>query len=138
MSSGLIGKGTTVGISTTEGGSYTLVGEVIDATPPDEDMPADIEMTHYTSPNNKLEWKSSGWEDTGEASFQINFVPGQWQTLRLLKGVTRWYKFTYNDGSYDTYEAFIKRMSKTVPIKDRMVGTITLKGAGGRNFVGAS
>lgn len=136
-SSGVIGKGTTVGYATTINGSYTTVGEVTDASPPDEAIGADIEMTHYTSDNETLEY-TAGWKEPGEAQFQINFVPSTYQAMRLLLGTKRFWKFTYRDGSYDKCEAYIKRISKAVPIKDRIQATITLRTSGAPSFVGAS
>lgn len=136
-SSGLIGKGTSLGYSDTQGGSYTSVGEVIDVAPPDEAVANDIELTHYLSDNDTIEYKP-GWNEPGESTFQINFVPAQYQTLRLLKGVTKWWKITYHDGSFEVTQAYIKRLSKAVPIKDRITATITLRTSGATSFSAAS
>lgn len=134
MASGLLGAGTTVSYSTTENGAYTSVGEVIDANPGDNNAGDRIDMTHYLSPNNTMEYKA-GWTDPTEATFQINFVPSQYARLHDLLGDDMWWKITYRDGSYDKFPGYISRLSRAIPIKDRVTATITIQKTGAMKFV---
>lgn len=108
------------------------VGEVINVTP--GEATADrIDATHMLSPNRRREY-ISGLIDNGEASFEINWVPGD-ETDEFLRelfesGETRSHMIVFPNGATVTFDASLLGFSKSVPIDDRMTATITVAVSG--------
>jgi len=111
---------------------WFAIGEVINVTP--GDATADrIDATHMLSPNRRREY-ISGLIDSGEASFEINWVPGD-ETDEFLSdlfdsGETRQHQIIFANGVSVTFDASLLGFSKSVPIDDRMTATITVAVSG--------
>jgi len=114
------------------GGMFVEVGEVINITP-GEAVADRVDATHMQSPGRRREY-ISGLIDNGEASFEINWVPGS-PTDQLLRGLmtsgeTVDHRVTFPNGVTLTYDASIIGFSKVIPIDDRMTATITVAVSG--------
>jgi predicted secreted protein len=114
------------------GAMFVEVGEVINITP--GEATADrVDATHMQSPGRRREY-ISGLIDNGEASFEINWVPGN-TTDQLIRGLmtsgeTVEHRVTFPNGVTLTYDASIIGYSKALPIDDRMTATITVAVSG--------
>lgn len=138
MTEAMIGYQTKYSIRATAESSSALtpVAEVINVTP--GEATADrIDATHMQSPNRRREY-ISGLIDNGEASFEINWVPGSTtdEFIRNLfeSGETRDHQIEFPNGVTVTYEASIIGYSKAVPIDDRMTATITVAVSGAETW----
>lgn len=138
MTDAMIGYQTKYKIRSTAGssGTFTEVAEITNVTP--GEATADrIEATHMQSPGRRREY-IAGLIDNGEASFEINWVPGS-ATDELLRGLfdsgeTRDHQIEFPNGVTVTYEASIIGYSKVIPIDDRMTATITVAVSGAETW----
>lgn len=119
--------------------AFVEVAEVINVTP--GEATADrIDATHMQSPNRRREY-ISGLIDNGEASFEINWVPGS-ATDELLRdlfesGETVEHRITFPGDAPRptvTFDASIIGFSKAIPIDDRMTATITVAVSGAETW----
>lgn len=115
----------------------TLLGEITGISLPNPQT-AEVEATHFKSPNRRREY-ISGLIDDGEGTFEMNYVPGS-ATDTLIQdaqsdGVARGYKIVIPDGA-GTWEitgsCIVKGYERNVPIDDRMTASLTVR------FTGAS
>lgn len=126
-----IGYGTKYGIRRS-GGAVVQIAEVINVTP--GEATADrIDATHMQSPGRRREY-IGGLIDSGEASFEINWLAGS-DTDVLLRdlmrtGETADHIITFPNGVTVEYEAVVTGFSKAVPLDDRMTATITVAVSG--------
>nr|CAD6417715.1 tail protein [Rhizobium sp. Q54] len=121
--------------------AFVEVAEVINVTP--GEATADrIDATHMQSPNRRREY-ISGLIDNGEASFEINWVPGSDTDVLIRElfesGETVEHRITFPAAAGDprptvTYEASIIGFSKAIPIDDRMTATITVAVSGAETW----
>lgn len=120
--------------------AYFEVGEVTEITPGEETADR-VEVTHYQSPDRRREY-IAGLIDPGEASFTINWIPGDEtdEFLRDLRdsGETRNHQIEFPNGVTVTYEAQILSISKAIPIDDRMTATINVAVSGGETWGGGT
>lgn len=118
-------------------GVLTQIAELTAVTPPNPTT-AEVEATHFGSPNRRREYIAGLIED-GEGSFTINYVPGG-ETAALIKeaqdsGTVRSYKIVLPDGAGTweiTGDLIVRSFSREIPIADRMSATV------GVRFTGAS
>lgn len=119
-----------------DGAGWFEVGEVIDMNPGEETGDR-VDVTHFKSPDRRREY-IAGLIDPGEASFQINWVPGNPTDvfLRGLKssGEKRIHRITFPNGAAVEYDGMIQSMSKVTPIDDRMTATITVAVSGAETW----
>ena len=112
--------------------AFVEVAEVITVTP--GEATADrVDATHMQSPGRRREY-ISGLIDNGEASFEINWIPGN-TTDVLLRGLLASgdvleHRITFNNGQRVTFDAAVTGFSKAIPIDDRMTATITVAVSG--------
>jgi len=108
------------------------IGEVINVTPPGGTSDR-VDATHMKSPGRRREY-IAGLIDSGEASFEINWVPGSAtdELLRTLQtsGAIVQHQIEWANGVTVTYDAAITGYEKSVPIDDRMTATITVAPSG--------
>ncbi|MDW9773084.1 phage tail protein [Sinorhizobium meliloti] len=119
--------------------AFVEVAEVINVTP--GEATADrIDATHMQSPGRRREY-ISGLIDNGEATFEINWVPGN-ATDELLRGLfdsgeTVEHRITFPGAAPRvtvTFDAAIIGYSKAIPIDDRMTATITVAVSGAETW----
>lgn len=138
MTDAKIGYGSTYEIYS--GGSFVAVGEVTVITP-GEATTDRVEATHMQSPGRRREY-IAGMIDSGEASFEINWVPGN-STDTLIRGLLSSgavveHRITFPNGVTVTYDAAITGFTKALPIDDRMTATITVAVSGEETWGSAS
>lgn len=108
------------------------IGEVFNITPPGGTADR-VDATHMKSPGRRREY-IAGLIDSGEASFEINFVPGsatdQFLRRLLTSGEIVQHQIEFPNGVTVTYDASITGYEKTVPLDDRMTATITVAPSG--------
>lgn len=112
--------------------AFVEVAEVINVTPGEASTDR-VEATHMKSPGRRREYVA-GLIDSGEASLEINWVPGS-PTDELLRrlfdsGETVEHRITFPNDARVTFDAQITGFSKAVPIDDRMTATITVSVSG--------
>lgn len=121
-------------------GVFVEIGEVINVTPGEASSDR-VEATHMKSPGRRREY-IAGLIDSGEASFEINWIPGGPTDILLRElfdsGETVEHKIVYPAGISCTYEAQITGYSKAVPIDDRMTSTITVSVSGAESWAAAA
>ena len=131
MTDARIGYGTKYGIRRS-GGSLVQIAEVINVTP-GEAVADRVDATHMLSPGRRREY-IGGLIDNGEASLEINWIPGS-ATDELLRdllgtGETADHIITFPNGVTVEFEAVLTGFSKSIPIDDRMTATITVAVSG--------
>jgi predicted secreted protein len=115
----------------------TKLGEIISISTPNPQT-AEVEATHFASPNRRREYISGLIED-GEGSFEMNYVPGSVTDVLIrgaqASGLTKGYKIVLPDGT-GTWEiegdCIVRGYERNIPIDDRMTATLTVR------FTGAS
>jgi hypothetical protein len=137
MTDALLGYGSRFAIDDEDSPTnYVEIAEVRSITPPSETIDM-IDATHMQSPDRRREF-ISGLIDGGEASFEMNFIPGNASDqrlnviLNLAAGVSRRRscKITYPNGVYQIFDGELTGYEKTVPFDDRMGATVTFKVTG--------
>lgn len=112
--------------------AFVDIAEVISITPPGGTTDR-VDATHMQSPGRRREY-ISGLIDSGEANFEINWVPGgpTDELLRELQtsGETVQHQIEFPNGVTCTYDAAITGFEKSLPIDDRMTATITVAPSG--------
>jgi len=129
-----IGYGTTYEINGVE------IAELINVTP-GESTTDRVEATHMKSPGRRREY-ISGLIDSGEASLEINWIPGN-DTDVLLRnlqtsGEVVEHRITWANGVQLTFDGPVIGFAKTTPIDDRMTGTVTVAVSGDETWGAAS
>jgi predicted secreted protein len=113
-------------------GEFDDIGEVFEITPGAETADR-VEVTHMQSPDRRREY-ISGLIDSGEATFQINWVPNNATDVILRdlfeSGDVRSHRITFPNGVTVTYDGTILGYEKAVPLDDRMTATITVAVSG--------
>jgi predicted secreted protein len=134
MTDARIGYGTTYEIWDANAGpaAFVEIEEVFSVTP--GAATADrIDATHFQSPGRRREY-IAGLIDNGEASFELNWVPGNEsdELIRALmsSGDVVEHRITFPGGARVTYDASIIGFEKEIPVDDRMTATITVAVSG--------
>jgi predicted secreted protein len=112
--------------------AFVAIAEVTSVTP-GESTADRVDATHMQSPGRRREY-IAGLIDNGEASFEINWVPGS-PTDELLRGLMTSgavveHRVTFPNDVRVTYDASVIGFSKAIPIDDRMTATITVAVSG--------
>jgi predicted secreted protein len=136
-SQAMIGYGTLFSMeSTTSPGdcpiSYVPLAEIKNVKPPNQQTD-EVDVTHNTSPLRRREF-IAGLIDPGEASFEMNFVPGSQSDLRLqgllTSGSNVNCRITYPNGVNWDFLSLVKGYEITSATADAMVATVTLRVTG--------
>jgi predicted secreted protein len=136
-SQAMIGYGTLVSLeSTTSPGdcpiNYVALAEIKNVTPPNQQTD-EVDVTHNTSPQRRREF-IAGLIDPGEASFEMNFVPGSASDLRLqgllTSGSNVNTRVTYPNLINWDFLALVKGYEIKSATADAMTATVTLKVTG--------
>ncbi len=136
-SNALLGYGSVFQIvSDTSPDLYVELAEIKSITPPSISVDQ-VEVTHMQSPNRYREF-ISGLLDGGEASFEMNFIPGStsddrlFELLNLPTGVSRRRacRISYPNGVTWSFEAEVTGYEPDIPFDDAMTATVTLKVTG--------
>lgn len=120
--------------------AFVAVSEVFAFTP--GEATADrIDVTHYKSPGRRREY-ISGLIDSGEASFEMNYVPGS-DSDRLILGLLASgevveHRVTFPNGARLTFDASVIGYARTAPVDDRMTATVTVAVSGDETWDDAS
>lgn len=109
---------------------YVALEEVRNITPPTLTLDT-VDVTHMQSPNRYRE-RISGLIDPGEASCEINFVPGGTtddrlrELLNLPSGTTRSraMQIEFPNGATMSFTAEVSSYEPTVPVDDAMTATV--------------
>jgi len=121
-----------------EEGDFFEIGEVTEITPGEETTDR-VDVTHYQSPDRRREFVA-GLIDPGEATFTINWIPGDEtdQFIRAARtaGDVRQHRITFPNGVSVTFNAIVLSYSKAIPIDDRMQATITVAVSGAETWSG--
>jgi len=109
---------------------FTYLSEIFDVTPPSDttDTP---DATHMQSPNKTREF-IDGLTDPGEASFEMNYVPGSASDLALTaaKGQRKWLRLTFPNGVQLLFIGIRQGYEKSAPTDDKMTASVTFKVSG--------
>lgn len=111
------------------------LGEVFNITPPSATADQ-IDVTHMQSPSRRREF-ISGLIDGGEASFEMNYIPGSMADDRLNAILDadpderrRTWRIIYPNSIVHTFDAELTGYEPSVPTDDKMTATVTLKVTG--------
>jgi predicted secreted protein len=115
---------------------FVEMAEVKSITPPSANVDQ-VEVTHMQSPGRYREF-ISGLIDSGEASFVMNFIPGNtsddriFELLNLPTGVSRRraMRLSYPTGVTWSFDGEITGYEPDVPFDDVMTATVTIKISG--------
>lgn len=134
MTDALIGYGT--GLEVFSSGAFVEIAEVFNVTP-GEATTDRVDATHMKSPGRRREY-ISGLIDSGEASFEINWIPGSPTDVILrdlqTSGENVDWRFIFKNGVTLTVEASVTGFSKAVPLDDKMSATLTLSLSGDEDW----
>lgn len=120
-----IGFGIALSHSTTIGGTYTAVAEVLSLTPPPQSVE---EVKVYRSDNTAaVVERVPGWTEIGDAEIEVTLIPSQKTTLQGLRGTFAYWKVTYplmgsqtTTGDTEIFYGFLKEIGTETPLKDVM------------------
>lgn len=138
MTDASIGYGTIYEIwdTTQSPDAFVEIAEVFSVTP-GASVADRIDATHMQSPNRRREY-IAGLIDNGEASFEINWVPGNSSDVLIRglmdSGVTVEHRITFPGGARVTFDAAIIGFEKEIPVDDRMTATITVAVSGAETW----
>jgi Lambda phage tail tube protein, TTP len=112
------------------------IAEVTNITPPSFSLDQ-VDVTHMASPNFTREF-IPGLIDPGEASLDINFVPGNASDLRIQELMalpisavrSRQMRITFPNHVTWTFQGIVTGYESSVPVDDKMAATITIKVTG--------
>jgi hypothetical protein len=132
MTDAAIGYGSKFSIDPAGGSSFTDLGEVFNITPPSDNIDV-IDATHMQSPNATREF-ILGLNDPGEASFEMNFVPGSTsddliQQVRAARAVVSC-RITFPNAATWTFDGILTGYEPAMPNEDKMTATVTFKVTG--------
>lgn len=127
-----IGYGSLFAVSTDDGATWTDLAEVSNITPPSSTIDM-IDATHMQSPNSDREF-IIGLNDPGEASFEMNFVPGSVsdlliQEVKLARERIKC-RITFPNAVTWTFSGLLMTYEPAVPTDDKMTATVTFKVSG--------
>jgi len=98
-----------------------------------------IDVTHFCSPDRRREY-IPGLIDNGEASFEMNYIPGSPEDQLILgylnSGDVVEHRITFpqQQGATErhrvTFEASVTGYERSIPVDDRMTATVTLAPSG--------
>ena len=128
----MIGYGSRFAISTDDGTTWNDIAEVTDITPPSDNIDV-IDATHMGSPNATREF-ILGLNDPGEASFEMNFIPGSdadttIQAVRAARERVRC-RITFPNNVTWTFSGILTGYEPAIPTEDKMTATVTFKVTG--------
>lgn len=136
-SEAMLGYGTRVFIESPDSPNdspptFLEMAEVFNATPPNAEVD-DVEVTHNTSPNRTREY-IAGLIEPGEASFEMNFIPGSVSDLTLqslkISGTRVRTRYLFPNNVYWEFSATVKGYEPSVETADKMTATVTMKVSG--------
>lgn len=109
--------------------AYVTLGEITSITPPSESTDI-VDVTHMQSPNATREF-IMGLTDPGEASFEMNFVPGSIsdeliRAVRATRAATSC-QITFPNSVTWTFDGLVTGYEPTDPVDDKMTATVTIK-----------
>lgn len=109
---------------------FTYIRETYNATPP-SDKDDQVDATHFQSPNRYREF-IAGLTDAGEASVEMNYVPGSPtdRFLTSIKSKRLIVRLTFPNGVQIIFMASRSGYERSVPNDDKMTATLTLKVSG--------
>lgn len=112
------------------------IAEVINIVPPGGTADR-IDATHYRSPQRRRQY-ISGLIDSGEASFELHFIPGSPADVMIrnlqISGAIVQHQIEFPNGVTVSYDASITGYEKTLPIDDRMTATVTIAPSGAETW----
>lgn len=126
-----IGFGTLFKVRTATGPDvFTTIGEQTNVTPFGVSVDS-IDASHMQSPNAWREF-IAGLKDAGEASVDINYVPGgSTETLLFsLLGSAQVFRTVFPSGAIAQYSGIITEISPETPLDDKMAVSLTVKISG--------
>lgn len=126
-----IGYGTVLEIALASAPTeFTYVKETFSATPP-SDKDDQAEATHFQSPNRYREYIAN-LTDGGEASVEMNYVPGSAtdKFLRSIRGKRLISRFTFPNGVQIIFMGSRASYETDIPNADKMTSTLTIKVSG--------
>lgn len=138
MTAAKIGYGTTYEIwnAGSSPAAFVEIAEVIGVTP-GASVADRVDATHMQSPGRRREY-IAGLIDNGEASFEINWVPGNASDLLIRdlmdSGDIVDHRITFPGGTRVTFDAAIIGFEKDIPVDDRMTATITVGVSGAETW----
>lgn len=116
--------------------AFVEIAEVFSVTP-GAAVADRIDATHMQSPNRRREY-IAGLIDNGEASFEINWIPGNASDLMIRglmeSGDTVEHRITFPGGARVTFDASIIGYEKEIPVDDRMTAVITVAVSGAETW----
>ncbi len=132
MTDARIGYGSVFEISTDNGSTWDEIAEVSDITPPSDSVDV-VDATHMQSPSSTREF-ILGLNDPGEASFEMNFLPGSTsdgiiQDIRASRARVKC-RITFPNGATWTFDGLLTGYEPAVPTDDKMTATVTFKVTG--------
>ncbi|MDX0251150.1 histidine kinase [Sinorhizobium meliloti] len=127
-----IGYGSFFHVSQDNGATWIELAEVYDITPPSDTVDV-VDATHMQSPNRTREF-ISGLSDPGEASFEMNFVPGSASDAKIreirVSGERVKCRITFPNAVAWTFSGLVTGYEPAVPTDDKMTATVTFKVTG--------
>jgi len=127
-----LGYGSVFAVSTDDGATYVDLAEVSNITPPSSTIDM-IDATHMQSPNADREF-IIGLNDPGEASFEMNFIPGSPADLKIqaVKAARARVKcrITFPGGVTWTFSGLLMTYEPAVPTDDKMTASVSWKVSG--------
>jgi predicted secreted protein len=110
----------------------TQVAEVTEITPGEATVER-VDATHMQSPGRRREY-IAGMIDSGEASFSINWNPGDATDILLRgylnSGAIEEHTIVFPNGVSVTFDAAVTGFSKVLPLEDRMTATVSIAVSG--------
>lgn len=124
---GTLGKGTTLGHSTTQGGTYTAFANITKQIKPPGAKVGSAETTCFGDDSEQF---IPGWINGGEASFTLLYITAQTSSAFALLGTDLWFQITLPDTHTWTFQGFIDEYAPGVPMKEGITEDVKIKVTG--------
>lgn len=110
--------------------TWFFIDEIFNLNPPSQ-VDDVVEATHYSSPNRRREY-IPGLVESGELSFDMNYVPGSDSDVLInaAQGVEKRLRITFPNGVTQVFNGVRQGYEKNAPIDDRMTATVTFRVTG--------
>lgn len=123
MAGGTLGKGTTLGISGTQNGTYTVVGKINQMTPP----AVTVGASETTTFEDDADAFIPGFVAGGTYEFDLVYDTANTVGLYALIGILQWFHVTLPDGHVWEFNGFIDSYAPAVPLKEKITEKVKVK-----------
>lgn len=123
------GKGTKLYYGDSEGSETTPIAHLTNVNIPEISV-GNVDATEYESSDNATAKVSTGWQEVGDITFDLNYEDTETSALYALVDVPKYWKIEKNNGAFYSCYGWLSKLGGVTPNKDiqKQSGAITVSG----------